>query len=125
MDFAGRIHNKLRGKRVCGRFRSKHAHGQQERPEQSRNGDREDIEKSDGGGDSQRRSASKRKGNGVLPRIGLIRDGNAFIDTDNSLEFGKDCEELSWYHCTSTPIGLGRMVLLTKRISKVRSVVLL
>ena len=25
------------------------------------------------------------------------------IDTDNSLEFGKSCEELSWNHCTSTP----------------------
>ena len=24
-------------------------------------------------------------------------------DTDNSLEFGKSCEELSWNHCTSTP----------------------
>ena len=23
--------------------------------------------------------------------------------TDNSLEFGKDCEDLSWNHCTSTP----------------------
>ena len=23
--------------------------------------------------------------------------------TDNSLEFGKSCEELSWSHCTSTP----------------------
>ena len=23
--------------------------------------------------------------------------------TDNSLEFGKSCEELSWNHCTSTP----------------------
>ena len=23
--------------------------------------------------------------------------------TDNSLEFGKSCEELSWYHCPSTP----------------------
>ena len=23
--------------------------------------------------------------------------------TDNSLEFGKDCEDLSWSHCTSTP----------------------
>ena len=53
-DFAGRIHNKPRGKRVCGRFRSKHAHGQQERLEQSRIGDREDIEKSDNGSDSQR-----------------------------------------------------------------------
>ena len=25
------------------------------------------------------------------------------IYTDNSLEFGKACEELSWNHCTSTP----------------------
>ena len=25
------------------------------------------------------------------------------IFTDNSLEFGKACEDLSWNHCTSTP----------------------
>ena len=25
------------------------------------------------------------------------------IYTDNSLEFGKSCEKLSWNHCTSTP----------------------
>ena len=25
------------------------------------------------------------------------------IGTDNSLEFGKVCEDLSWNHCTSTP----------------------
>ena len=25
------------------------------------------------------------------------------IYTDNSLDFGKDCEDLSWNHCTSTP----------------------
>ena len=25
------------------------------------------------------------------------------INTDNSLEFGKACEDLSWNHCTSTP----------------------
>ena len=25
------------------------------------------------------------------------------IYTDNSLEFGKACDDLSWYHCTSTP----------------------
>ena len=25
------------------------------------------------------------------------------FNTDNSLEFGKDCEDLSWNHCTSTP----------------------
>ena len=27
------------------------------------------------------------------------------IYTDNSLEFGKYCEDLSWIHCTSTPHG--------------------
>ena len=27
------------------------------------------------------------------------------IYTDNSLEFGKSCEDLSWNHCTSTPHG--------------------
>ena len=26
-----------------------------------------------------------------------------FVYTDNSLEFGKACEDLSWNHCTSTP----------------------
>ena len=26
-----------------------------------------------------------------------------FIYTNNSLEFGKACEDLSWNHCTSTP----------------------
>ena len=25
------------------------------------------------------------------------------VNTDNSLEFGKACEDLSWNHCTSTP----------------------
>ena len=32
-------------------------------------------------------------------RIGSLKD----IYTDNSLEFGKACEDLSWNHCTSTP----------------------
>ena len=36
VDYAGRIHDNPRRNRVCGRFRSKHAHGQQERPEESR-----------------------------------------------------------------------------------------
>ena len=33
MEYAGHIHQKTRGKRVCGRFRSKNAYGQQERPQ--------------------------------------------------------------------------------------------
>ena len=32
--------------------------------------------------------------------IGILK---SFIYTDNSLEFGKACEDLSWSHCTSTP----------------------
>ena len=31
------------------------------------------------------------------------QQGNQVVYTDNSLEFGKYCEELSWNHCTSTP----------------------
>ena len=33
---------------------------------------------------------------------GTERNPNV-IYTDNSLEFGKACEDLSWNHCTSTP----------------------
>ena len=29
--------------------------------------------------------------------------GLKVIYTDNSLEFGKACEDLSWNHCASTP----------------------
>ena len=42
-------------------------HSQQQRSPRIRFGDREGIDKSDGGNDSQRRSASKRRGNGVRP----------------------------------------------------------
>ena len=35
MEFASRIQNKTEGKRVCGGLWSKHAYGQQERPENS------------------------------------------------------------------------------------------
>ena len=52
-------------------------HGQQERLEESRIGNREDIEKSNDGGDGQRRGANKRRGNGIRPRIGFIRDSDA------------------------------------------------
>ena len=31
------------------------------------------------------------------------RGNQKVIYTDNSLEFGKSCEESSWNHCTSTP----------------------
>ena len=33
------------------------------------------------------------------------------IHTDNSLEFGKSCEDLSWNYSTSTPIDPRQMVL--------------
>ena len=54
MGTAGRIHRKKGGKRVCGRFRSKYAFGQQERCFLCRIGDHEEIEESDDG-------ANKRK----------------------------------------------------------------
>ena len=47
------------------------------RPQQSRIGNREDIEQSDDGGDSQQRGAHKRRGDGICQRIGFIRDSNA------------------------------------------------
>ena len=50
------------------------------------------------------------------------------IYTDNSLEFGKACEELSWNHCTSTPHrsetnGIARRVV--RRVKEGTSAVLL
>ena len=69
--FAGRIHNKTRGSRA------KHAYGQQEWPQLCRNGHREDIEKFDDGGDSQRRGANNRGGNSVCQGNGFIRANDA------------------------------------------------
>ena len=60
--------NKSGGKRVCGRFRSKFAYGQQERPQLCRVGDHEDIEESDDGDDGQRRAANKRRSHGFLTK---------------------------------------------------------
>ena len=34
---------------------------------------------------------------------GACKSKPRVIYTDNSLEFGKACEDLSWNHCTSTP----------------------
>ena len=40
------------------------------------------------------------------------------IYTDNSLEFGKDCEDLSWNHCTSTPHRSEKMRLLKEQCAE-------
>ena len=50
------------------------------------------------------------------------------IYTDNSLEFGKACEDLSWNHCTSTPNrsetnGIGERAV--RRVKEGTSAVLL
>ena len=37
------------------------------------------------------------------------------IYTDNSLEFGKACENLSWNHCTSTPHNRKQMGLVREQ----------
>ena len=38
-----------------------------------------------------------------LQKFLVLKRKRKVIYTDNSLEFGKACEELSWNHCTSTP----------------------
>ena len=38
-----------------------------------------------------------------LAKVPGAREEAKVIYTDNSLEFGKACEDLSWNHCTSTP----------------------
>ena len=38
-----------------------------------------------------------------LAKVPGTREETKVIYTDNSLEFGKACEDLSWNHCTSTP----------------------
>ena len=38
-----------------------------------------------------------------LAKVPGAREEPKVIYTDNSLEFGKACEDLSWNHCTSTP----------------------
>ena len=40
------------------------------------------------------------------------------IYTDNSLEFGKACEDLSWNHCTSTPHRSRQMGLLKEQCAE-------
>ena len=42
------------------------------------------------------------------------------IYTDNSLEFGKSCEELSWNHCTSTPHRSETHVIAGRAVRRVK-----
>ena len=74
---AGYVNKRTGRKRVCGRFRSECAYGQQTRPQLCCVGDHEDIKKSDDGDDGQRRGANKRRSDGICQRIGLIRYGYA------------------------------------------------
>ena len=47
------------------------------------------------------------------------------IYTDNSLEFGKACEDLSWNHCTSTPHRSETKGIAERRVKEGTSAVLL
>ena len=50
------------------------------------------------------------------------------VYTDNSLEFGRSCEELSWNHCTSTPLRSETNVIAeraARRVTEGTSAVLL
>ena len=42
------------------------------------------------------------------------------IYTDNSLEFGKACEDLSWNHCTSTPHRSGTNGIAERAVRRVK-----
>ena len=42
------------------------------------------------------------------------------IYTDNSLEFGKACEDLSWNHCTSTPHRLETNGIVERSVRRVK-----
>ena len=42
------------------------------------------------------------------------------IYTDNSLEFGKTCEDLSWNHCTSTPIRSETNAIAERAVRRVK-----
>ena len=42
------------------------------------------------------------------------------IYTDNSLEFGKACEDLSWNHCTSTPHRSETNVIAERAVRRVK-----
>ena len=42
------------------------------------------------------------------------------IYTDNSLEFGKACEDLSWNHCTSTPHRLETNGIVERAVRRVK-----
>ena len=67
-EVCGRIHNNTGGKRVCGGLQSKHAYGQQERPQRCRIGYRKSLSKYDDGCNSQRRGAKKRRGNKCMSK---------------------------------------------------------
>ena len=43
------------------------------------------------------------------------------IYTDNSLEFGKACEDLSWNHCTSTPHSSQTNGIVERAVRRVKS----
>ena len=63
-----------------------------------------------------------------LAKVLGARQKTKVIYTDNSSEFGKDCEDLSWNHCTSTPhrsetIGLAERAV--RRVKEGTSAVLL
>ena len=42
------------------------------------------------------------------------------IYTDNSLEFGKACEDLSWNHCTSTPLSSETNGIVERAVRRVK-----
>ena len=102
MDFAGRIHNKLRGKKVCGRFRSKHAHGQQERPYRNRFGDGEISKNPTKVVTANGEVLAKEEATVYVRELDLFLKVMLLENTPAVLSLGKLCEEFGYsYHWTS------------------------
>ena len=90
--------DKTWGKIICGGFPRINAHAEQERSELSRTGDCSGIQNPHNGYYSQRRSATWRGSNSVLPRPWPIRDGTNPRGHACSLVAGKLCEEHGYSH---------------------------
>ena len=56
---------------------------------------------------------------------GNPRGNQKSIYTDNSLELGKACEDLSWNHCTSTPHRSETNGIAERAVRRVKAAVLL
>ena len=84
---------KTRGKRICCRLRSVNAHDQQKGFEFRWIGNRDDIEKSDDGHNSQWRSADAWRGHSYVKELDMFLTMKVLEDTPAVLSLVKLCDE--------------------------------